>query len=269
MARVGGFRRTHRVGRGDEMKNARQAPDNGEVWLTPIDEHTLEALLSVAVAETEPEEVMPPFSAPAGSSQLRRDLCRLLPVQLVRSGRTDANSDLRDRLQRQCCRHDQDGSVERAGHHGGRGTIATRSDTITGSRSMPSIGCTAMTNPTSARPDCTTSYCSAKVTSRSKLPIPGAPQRAPPAGRPTGRRYRIPVPQTTNDQQTDRPAHGKSGCRRLRRRAGQAGTKPDTKFRQAANTSRLEGSVASRLSTPCRASGEARGFVHRHGTGCY
>jgi RimJ/RimL family protein N-acetyltransferase len=55
------------------MNGARQAPDNGEVWLTPIDEHTLEALLSVAVAETEPEEVMPPVSAPAGWSQLRRD----------------------------------------------------------------------------------------------------------------------------------------------------------------------------------------------------
>ena len=56
------------------MTGARaKQPVTGEVWLTPIDQHILESLLSVAVAETEPEEVMPPVSAPAGWSQPRRD----------------------------------------------------------------------------------------------------------------------------------------------------------------------------------------------------
>ncbi|MGI5213067.1 GNAT family N-acetyltransferase [Plantactinospora sp. CA-290183] len=47
-----------------------------EVRLTPVDEQNLEPLLSVAVAETEPDEVMPPVEAPAGWSQARRDAFR-------------------------------------------------------------------------------------------------------------------------------------------------------------------------------------------------
>lgn len=47
-----------------------------DVRLTPVDEQTLEPLLSVAVAETEPGDVMPPVEAPAGWSQARRDAFR-------------------------------------------------------------------------------------------------------------------------------------------------------------------------------------------------
>ena len=43
------------------------------VGLTPVDERLLTPLLSVAVAETKPEEVMPPVEAPPGWSQPRRD----------------------------------------------------------------------------------------------------------------------------------------------------------------------------------------------------
>ena len=48
----------------------------GRVRLAPVDAQNLEPLLSVAVAETEPCEVMPPVEAPAGWSQLRRDAFR-------------------------------------------------------------------------------------------------------------------------------------------------------------------------------------------------
>jgi RimJ/RimL family protein N-acetyltransferase len=48
------------------------APRDRSVRLTPVDEQTLGPLLSVAVAETEPEEVMPPVAAPARWSQPRR-----------------------------------------------------------------------------------------------------------------------------------------------------------------------------------------------------
>jgi RimJ/RimL family protein N-acetyltransferase len=47
-----------------------------EIRLTPVGEHVLEALLSVAVAEAEPHEVMPPVEAPAGWSQARREAFR-------------------------------------------------------------------------------------------------------------------------------------------------------------------------------------------------
>ena len=43
------------------------------VLLTPVDERLLTPLLSVAVAETKPDEVMPPVEAPPGWSQPRRD----------------------------------------------------------------------------------------------------------------------------------------------------------------------------------------------------
>ena len=43
------------------------------VRLTPVDERLLTPLLSVAVAETQPEEVMPPVEASSGWSQPRRD----------------------------------------------------------------------------------------------------------------------------------------------------------------------------------------------------
>ena len=43
------------------------------VGLTPVDERLLTPLLSVAVAETKPDEVMPPVEAPPGWSQPRRD----------------------------------------------------------------------------------------------------------------------------------------------------------------------------------------------------
>jgi RimJ/RimL family protein N-acetyltransferase len=48
----------------------------GDVRLALVDEQTLEPLLSVAVAEAEPEEVMPPVSASAGWSQARREAFR-------------------------------------------------------------------------------------------------------------------------------------------------------------------------------------------------
>ncbi|MFD0822745.1 GNAT family N-acetyltransferase [Micromonospora zhanjiangensis] len=47
-----------------------------DVRLTPVDERTLEPLLSVAVAEAEPGDVMPPVDAPAGWSQARREAFR-------------------------------------------------------------------------------------------------------------------------------------------------------------------------------------------------
>lgn len=47
-----------------------------EVRLTPVDEHNLEPLLSVAVAEAEPGEVMPPVEGPPGWTALRRDAFR-------------------------------------------------------------------------------------------------------------------------------------------------------------------------------------------------
>ena len=47
-----------------------------DVRLTPVDEQTLEPLLSVAVADTVPDEVMPPVKAPAGWSQVRREAFR-------------------------------------------------------------------------------------------------------------------------------------------------------------------------------------------------
>lgn len=49
---------------------------SSNVRLTPIDEQTLEPLLSVAVAEAEPDDVMPPVEAPAGWSHARREAFR-------------------------------------------------------------------------------------------------------------------------------------------------------------------------------------------------
>ncbi|MBB5116592.1 RimJ/RimL family protein N-acetyltransferase [Micromonospora echinospora] len=48
----------------------------GAVRLEPVDERNLEPLLSVAAAEAEPEDVMPPVQAPAGWSLARRDAFR-------------------------------------------------------------------------------------------------------------------------------------------------------------------------------------------------
>ncbi|SCE74742.1 Protein N-acetyltransferase, RimJ/RimL family [Micromonospora viridifaciens] len=48
----------------------------GAVRLEPVDERNLEPLLSVAAAEAEPEDVMPPVEAPAGWSLARRDAFR-------------------------------------------------------------------------------------------------------------------------------------------------------------------------------------------------
>ncbi|MEV0152699.1 GNAT family N-acetyltransferase [Micromonospora sp. NPDC050686] len=48
----------------------------GSVRLEPVDERNLEPLLSVAVAEAEPVDVMPPVEAPAGWSQARREAFR-------------------------------------------------------------------------------------------------------------------------------------------------------------------------------------------------
>ena len=49
---------------------------SGRVRLTPVDEQNLESLLSVAVAEADPAEVMPPVAAPAGWSHARREAFR-------------------------------------------------------------------------------------------------------------------------------------------------------------------------------------------------
>jgi RimJ/RimL family protein N-acetyltransferase len=48
----------------------------GNVRLTPVDEQTLEPLLCVAVAQAEPDEVMPPVQAPAGWSHGRQEAFR-------------------------------------------------------------------------------------------------------------------------------------------------------------------------------------------------
>ncbi|WFE37115.1 GNAT family N-acetyltransferase [Micromonospora sp. WMMD998] len=48
----------------------------GAVRLEPVDERNMEPLLSVAAAEAEPEDVMPPVDAPAGWSLARRDAFR-------------------------------------------------------------------------------------------------------------------------------------------------------------------------------------------------
>ncbi|MEH1099671.1 GNAT family N-acetyltransferase [Micromonospora sp. CPCC 205561] len=48
----------------------------GTVRLEPVDEQNLEPLLSVAAAEAEPGDVMPPVEAPAGWSHARRDAFR-------------------------------------------------------------------------------------------------------------------------------------------------------------------------------------------------
>jgi RimJ/RimL family protein N-acetyltransferase len=48
----------------------------GRIRLAPVDEQTLEPLLSMAVAETEPGEVMPPLPGPPGWSQARREAFR-------------------------------------------------------------------------------------------------------------------------------------------------------------------------------------------------
>ncbi|MEH1015255.1 GNAT family N-acetyltransferase [Micromonospora sp. CPCC 206060] len=48
----------------------------GDVRLVPVDDKTLEPLLSVAAAEAEPDDVMPPVDAPAGWSHARREAFR-------------------------------------------------------------------------------------------------------------------------------------------------------------------------------------------------
>lgn len=48
----------------------------GAVRLEPVDERNLEPLLSVAAAEADPDDVMPPVQAPAGWSLARRDAFR-------------------------------------------------------------------------------------------------------------------------------------------------------------------------------------------------
>lgn len=48
----------------------------GAVRLEPVDEGNLEPLLSVAAAEADPEDVMPPVAAPAGWSLARREAFR-------------------------------------------------------------------------------------------------------------------------------------------------------------------------------------------------
>lgn len=48
----------------------------GHVRLEPVDDGNLEALLSVAAAEADPDEVMPPVVAPPGWSEARREAFR-------------------------------------------------------------------------------------------------------------------------------------------------------------------------------------------------
>ncbi|NYT96745.1 GNAT family N-acetyltransferase [Salinispora sp. H7-4] len=48
----------------------------GDVRLEPVSERNLESLLSVAAAEADPTDVMPPVEAPAGWSQARREAFR-------------------------------------------------------------------------------------------------------------------------------------------------------------------------------------------------
>jgi RimJ/RimL family protein N-acetyltransferase len=75
----------------------------GDVRLTPVDEAALEPLLTVAVAEAEPDEVMPPVSGPAGWSQSRREAFR----EFYRSGYGGRDGPTRTRMYAIVC----DGSV--------------------------------------------------------------------------------------------------------------------------------------------------------------
>ena len=81
------------------------------VRLTPVDERLLTPLLSVAVAETKPEEVMPPVEAPPGWSQPRREaFCEFYRSHCRGLNGPNAHPDIRDPLQQRRRRHDQDGS---------------------------------------------------------------------------------------------------------------------------------------------------------------
>lgn len=59
------------AGRGGRLRHVA-----GAVRLEPVDEANLESLLSVAAAEAEPSDVMPPVEAPAGWSHARREAFR-------------------------------------------------------------------------------------------------------------------------------------------------------------------------------------------------
>lgn len=58
------------------MRGGRLRHVTGTFRLEPVNERNLEPLLSVAVAEAEPDDVMPPVDAPAGWSHARREAFR-------------------------------------------------------------------------------------------------------------------------------------------------------------------------------------------------
>jgi hypothetical protein len=75
------------------------APRDGQSAADAGDEQILEPLLSVAIAETEPDEVMRPVKAPGGLvAGAPGSLSRVLPGQLRRAPWTDKHPDVRDRL---------------------------------------------------------------------------------------------------------------------------------------------------------------------------
>jgi RimJ/RimL family protein N-acetyltransferase len=82
----------------------------GDVRLTPVDEQTLGPLLSLAVAETDPEEVMPPVTAPAGWSDARRKAFR----EFYRSNFGGLDGPTRTRMYAVICDGDVVGMIRMA-----------------------------------------------------------------------------------------------------------------------------------------------------------
>ena len=74
--RLGGLGRNHVVGWPRLALASTLRLVTGNVRLTPVDEQILEPLSSVVIAETEPDEVMPPVKAPGGWSQVRWEAFR-------------------------------------------------------------------------------------------------------------------------------------------------------------------------------------------------
>ena len=75
--RVGRTVRAGRIGWTPSHRRGKLRLVTARVQLAPLDEESLEPLLSVAAAEAQPEEVMPPVSAPAGWSHARREAFRV------------------------------------------------------------------------------------------------------------------------------------------------------------------------------------------------
>ena len=97
--RLGGLGRNHVVGWPRLALASTLRLVTGNVRLTPVDEQILEPLSSVVIAETEPDEVMPPVKA-AGRlvAGAPGSLSRVRPGKLRRAPWTAKHPDVRDRL---------------------------------------------------------------------------------------------------------------------------------------------------------------------------